>query len=392
MQPQSPRSSNSRSALRPLSSEDGDGDSLSPSSSSSSSDSSANYDSATHPIRRSQLFRQPPRFSSSKKPVHRREREKSYSVEGRSYDEHDDYSGNADENGEEDNEDDDDNPGFLPFAQGQSGSSRTQQSQQQQQSSASATPTATTVRSGQDGAGELFGRDDERGRIQGVSGRHDFRQRQQQQQRGNEKLVMSSDGSSLSSSVAALSNSKLSSQEDIGVANTATSNTIRNAGPFNTESRASIQKSTRVPTSTPTPHSTKPSRNREVPSVQSTRQPSTRATTSSATSPVAAGPSKPASTHPRMTSSGSSSNENNSNNNKNQNKYQAQNRSQPPSQTQGQSQSQSRNHSQSQGHHRADLAQLSPRQRASLRRDRHGGSDGGTPSMGSSFSDLDGAS
>ena len=321
--------------------------------------------------------------------MHRREREKSYSVEGRSYDEHDDYSGNADENGEEDDEDDDENPGFLPFAQGQSGSSRTQQSQQQQQSSASATPTATTIRSGQDGAGELFGRDDERGRMQGTSGRRDYKP---QQQRGNEKSVLSSDGSSLSSSAAALSSSKLSSQEDIGVANTATSNTIRNAGPFNTESRASAQQSTRVPTSTPTPHSTRPSRSREVPSAQSTRQPSTRIITASATSPVVAGPSKPASNHPPMTSSGSSSNENNFNNNKNQNKYQAHNRSQPPSQTQGQSQSQSRNHSQSQGHHRADLAQLSPRQRASLRRDRHGGSDGGTPSMGSSFSDLDGAS
>ena len=374
VQPRSPQSNISRSALQPLSSEDGDGDSLSPSSS-SSSDSSANYDSATHPIRRSQLFRQPLRFSS-KKPSYGRNRENSLNGDDENYNDYLDYQDNADGDNE-----DDENPAFLPFAQGQSGLSKTQQSEQQ--NSASATPTATTVRSGQDGAGGSFGREGKRGRVREIDGGRDDQQ-QQQQQRRIERSVLSSDGSSLSSSAAAASSSKLSGPEE-GSANT-TNITARNAGPVFVGSRLSVPQSapqpTPAPTQTATSYSTRPSRHREAPSAQPTQPPAAKATTASTSKPTAAGP--PSSMHPPMNSSSSSSSNNDNNMNP---KFQSQNRSQPPSDNN----SQSRNNSQSQAH-RADLAQLSPRQRASLRRDRHGGSDGGTPSMGSSFSDLDGTS
>ena len=150
-QAQRSQSPNSKSASGPLRSDGDDDDLSSTSSSNSSSDSSPNYDSATYPTRRSQIFRKPPRFSSNKRGYGRTQKSSYSDDEDENDDGHNDYDGNAD-----DDEDDEENPTFLPFAQQGRQSGSTKQ-YSEQRSSASMTPTATTVRSGPGQQEEVLG-------------------------------------------------------------------------------------------------------------------------------------------------------------------------------------------------------------------------------------------
>ena len=195
---------------------------------------------------------------------------------------------------------------------------------------------------------------------------------------------MSSEGSPLSSSDAASSTYK-----SLGMAGESTSTSAKNT---TTTKIISDRENTqaRVPETTTSITTNRLSRHREAQTGQP-KQPSIIGT--GAPAQVLSKPTTSKSTQPQAQHHSSSSiNSNSSSSNINSNRH-TRHRVQNPGQNRAQTQSQGRNHSQSQSSqpHRTDpAAQLSPRQRALRRRENNPGSDGGTPSMGSSFSDLDG--
>ena len=303
--------------------------------SSDGSSSSSNYDSAIEPVRRSQTFRRPIQFSKSKR--NRGSQKDSYNSNDASNE-----GSSRPGNDNEDEEEDDDNPSFLPFAQRQS-PGKSQHSSQQ--NSSSITPSAT-LRTGPSRINSVR-------QQQQPQQRHDqshhrdknWESKTQRRTSNNQQLADSSSASAAAASLSSSSGRSISEGNTDGAnANSATSKGGRQ------------QMGTRV-TSNPVAG---PSR------TQRAGQPPTSAAQLKQSAAPDANPTEIR--NPQPAGRSSTRNDNGNNNNNNNNTYNS-------SQSQPQSQ-------------RNDQTQLSPRQRA-LRRE-GAGSDGGTPSMGSSFSDLDG--